>query len=266
MVTRTLSAESREVLRRAGILMKEVDPLHPPSGHTLAESDHRFADTWTKLRGFGLIEYERIVLLDSDMLVRRNMDELFVLKLARDQIAAVHVCACNPLKLVHYPADWLPVNCAYSAVSTPKSPPPKYNGSPRPYHQLNSGTVVLRPSSELSDRVLRALDDEDAVKGFVFPDQDLLTHVFRGKWVPLPWYYNALRTLPDVHPQLWDEAEVRCLHYILADKPWISRNAPRPQFQAMDNWWWGAYDEMHEEMEKTDPEGAQWVASQVDYL
>lgn len=40
------------------------------------------------------------------MLVRRNMDDLFDLDLAGDQIAATYVCACNPRKFKHYPGDW----------------------------------------------------------------------------------------------------------------------------------------------------------------
>lgn len=41
------------------------------------------------------------------MLIKRNMDELFDLPLAQDEIAAAHACACNPMKYPHYPADWL---------------------------------------------------------------------------------------------------------------------------------------------------------------
>jgi hypothetical protein len=40
------------------------------------------------------------------MIIRRNMDELMELDLPEDEIAAVHVCACNPRKLAHYPPDW----------------------------------------------------------------------------------------------------------------------------------------------------------------
>jgi len=43
------------------------------------------------------------------MIVMRNMDELFDLDLQNNWIAAVHVCACNPRKLSHYPADWYDV-------------------------------------------------------------------------------------------------------------------------------------------------------------
>lgn len=40
------------------------------------------------------------------MIVMQKMDELMHLSLAGDEIAAAHVCACNPRKLKHYPADW----------------------------------------------------------------------------------------------------------------------------------------------------------------
>lgn len=46
------------------------------------------------------------MLIDSDMIIRKNMDELFDIGLERDWIAAAHVCACNPRKFAHYPRDW----------------------------------------------------------------------------------------------------------------------------------------------------------------
>ena len=36
----------------------------------------------------------------------KNMDELMTLDLPNDHIAAVHVCACNPRGIEHYPNDW----------------------------------------------------------------------------------------------------------------------------------------------------------------
>lgn len=44
--------------------------------------------------------------MDADMLVRKNMDELMEMDLPDGWIAAAHACACNPLKLTHYPLDW----------------------------------------------------------------------------------------------------------------------------------------------------------------
>lgn len=62
---------------------------------------------------FSLEQYERIILLDGDILVRRNMDSLMELPLDDETdaegsrvFAAAHACACNPMKKAHYPANW----------------------------------------------------------------------------------------------------------------------------------------------------------------
>lgn len=47
-----------------------------------------------------------MVLLDSDMLVLRNMDELFDMDLPFDFIAANHACVCNYAKDPWADADW----------------------------------------------------------------------------------------------------------------------------------------------------------------
>ncbi|KAG5718848.1 hypothetical protein E4T56_gene6329 [Termitomyces sp. T112] len=271
MVTPSLPLEARDVLRMRGILTREVDSLQPREGsHSLAAHDARFADTWTKLRGFELIEYDRIVLLDCDMIVLKNMDDLMNIELARDHIAAVHVCACNPRKLKHYPADWIPANCAHTKVDNPTALPPPYTDtSPRPYKQLNSGTVVLNPSKELYEGIVYFLSTSDKIAEFSFPDQDLLTAYFEGRWLPLHWYYNALRTLRYIHPNLWRDDEVRCLHYILPDKPWQSRvtsQESEAQLGEMNRWWWKQFDTLGEEMQTTDPRGWQFVLSSVDYV
>lgn len=77
-------------------------------------NDPRFYDCWSKLVPFSLTEYERIVQLDSDMLVLQNMDELMDLELdppsmegTGDRVfAASHACVCNALKKPHYPKSW----------------------------------------------------------------------------------------------------------------------------------------------------------------
>jgi len=154
-----------------------------------------------------------VVLLDADVIILRNMDELMDLDLPKDQIAAAHVCACNPRKLPHYPADWIPENCAHSAVTGPNAPPPQWSeGKPRPYSQLNSGVVVLKPSMAVANAIIERLMTSAEVENFTFADQDLMIEHFKGMWKPLPWYYNALRTLQVVHPKIWRDEEVRCLH------------------------------------------------------
>lgn len=60
------------------------------------------------------MEYERVVQLDSDMMVVQNMDELMEMELddaalggkGERVFAATHACVCNPLKKEHYPKEW----------------------------------------------------------------------------------------------------------------------------------------------------------------
>lgn len=95
-------------------------------------------------------------------------------------------------------------------------------GAPANAHLLNSGTVVLRPSRAAYERLLRMMNEEPSVPGMVFPDQDLLAIAYRGKWRPLPWWYNALKPMKACHAEIWDDNRAKILHYILR-KPWMGR-------------------------------------------
>lgn len=209
-----------------------------------------------------------------------------ILSLPPDHIAAVHVCACNPRGIEHYPIDWSgfslltqsfltvnvfarrPDNCAHTSVSCPTGlPPPITGSSPRPYSQLNSGTVVLNPSTALAARLVHHLYHSPRVLEWKFPDQDLLSEYFKGKWWPIPWYYNALRSLHNSHPAMWSDEEVRCLHYIFADKPWQSRRTPpgtEKGFEVMDKLWWDRFDALGEVVSVADPKGWNFVLSTVN--
>nr|GAT58979.1 glycosyltransferase family 8 protein [Mycena chlorophos] len=203
---------------------------------------------YSVLAVFELEEFERLVLLDSDMLVKKNVDDLMEVPLAPGGIAAVHVCACNPRRFAHYPPDWTPENCAFTAVQSPTATPPKPSQNPRPYGQLNSGTVVLQPSRALAQQLYKFLATDERVASFTFPDQDLLTAFFDGKWTALPWYYNALKTLRVIHASMWDDEVARIVHYILADKPWKSRKAQTPEVEMVDSWWWAQYERLSQRL------------------
>ena len=106
LYTSTFPPEGLEVLRARGIPAQLVPSVTPAITRKYAQ-DPRFAETWNKLIVFSLEEYDRIVLLDGDILVRRNMDELMELPLDEERVfAAAHACACNPMKKSHYPATW----------------------------------------------------------------------------------------------------------------------------------------------------------------
>ena len=113
LYTDSFPAEGHRALEAEGITTVRVDYLTPPAQKDFSV-DARFTETWTKLVVFGLTDFDRIVLLDGDMIVRQNIDELMDLELdSRDEegggarvLGASHACACNPLKKKSYPPSW----------------------------------------------------------------------------------------------------------------------------------------------------------------
>jgi len=95
------------------------------------------------------------------------------------------------------------------------------------------------------------LATSELVPTFSFPDQDLLAAYFNGKWKPLSWCYNALKTLRVIHKPLWRDDEIRCLHYILHDKPWHQRKL-EGDYAELNEWWWDRFDKLGEEMKRGD--------------
>jgi glycogenin len=76
MVTSDVTAEGRARLEAQGWEIRDVEPIaNPTPGALLAFS--RFAMVYTKLRAWELTDLTRLVLLDADTLVLKNVDDLF---------------------------------------------------------------------------------------------------------------------------------------------------------------------------------------------
>ncbi|PKC69183.1 family 8 glycosyltransferase, partial [Rhizophagus irregularis] len=180
--------------------------------------DH-FQDSWTKLRVWDIEGYDRVVFLDADMLVMKNIDHLMNMNLPKDFLGAVNACTCNPRKKQNYPKDWIPSSCSYTLgpikpESEDTPPPVELKG------YFNSGLLVLTPSKQIFEDLSNFHYNHPDVNSLSFPDQDVLNECFKGKWVPLSYTYNALKTLRTCHPSIWEDKAVRNVHYIMSDKPW----------------------------------------------
>lgn len=250
LYTDTFPAEGHRALDERGIPKQHVNYLLPKVQKDFT-NDPRFYDCWSKLTPFSLQEYDRVVQLDSDMLVLRNMDELMDLELdapseagqGNKVFAASHACVCNPLKKPHYPADWVPANCAFTShhhspdtAQTHGAPSSTGLGIP------NGGLQVVNPSLAVYNLILEQLSRE-TTGSYDFADQSLLGDLFSGRWVALPYVYNALKTLrwPGVHDQVWRDEEVKNVHYILSPKPWEEEQG-HPSEETHE-WWWAVNQE-----------------------
>jgi lipopolysaccharide biosynthesis glycosyltransferase len=111
---------------------------------------------------------------------------------------------------------------------------------------MNGGLQVVNPSKEVYDLIIDYMASDKAID-LEFADQSLLSDLFRGCWVPLPYTYNALKTLrwKGVHNEIWRDDKVKNIHYILAPKPWNEMDA-QGNFIGKDEtheWWVAANKE-----------------------
>jgi lipopolysaccharide biosynthesis glycosyltransferase len=74
--------------------------------------------------------------------------------------------------------------------------------------------VVLQPDTTTMDALIHLLDNSPTISTLRFPDQDVLAAVFQGKWRPLPWWTNALKPERAVHENIWEDSEVRLIHFM----------------------------------------------------
>ena len=186
-----------ELLTNSGCIVQSVDRLTPPT--PIIEKNQRVGldrwnNTFTKLNILSLIQYKKIILLDSDMMVQHNIDHLFETK---------HM----------------------SAVAAG-------NHARSEYVDLNSGLMVIEPSSSEFEKVMAMLallasNDSELSK---FPngigDQDIIHLVYpnwqHSKELHLSEAYNLFQdclTRYDCDGFIKPE-KVNIVHFEMCPKPW----------------------------------------------
>jgi len=265
LITTPLEDSSVQALKleaqHGNLLIKPIEPLLLPSGQKGTLIAERFADTWTKLRAFELFEYDSCCFLDADITVYKNMDEIFDIALPNNTwVAAAHACVCN-LDLDDWaPGNWKKKNCGYTNLSHPTAlqrglPVPSDLAPPHTWALLNGGVFLYKPRKELWQTMHHFFLTSPNLKTYQFPDQDFLAEFFQGKWLSLPWKYNALKTMKQWHQNIWRDDEVKGLHYIV-DKPWEKRVASDGigghlgRDGETHKWWWEVYEEWRDQTRK----------------
>lgn len=168
----------KAALAASGILTLDVPPiLNPVTRRGRRRVQERFAATYTKLHVFRLDFLDRVVYLDSDTVVRRNVDDLF----AGDDFAAVPDAGLN-------------------------APNPRV---------FNSGVFACTPSQAVFEEMMSRLPHTPSYDG---GDQGFL-NVFFDTWRALPPEDNTTKRVFSHHPALFQDEDVRVLHYV-GKKPW----------------------------------------------
>ena len=172
----------------------------------IRRSEDRFRHVFTKLQCFGCDDYEKIVLVDIDLLVRDNIDEVNEFK---------PPCA---LRRGH---KSLPSNVDVSLSCYDRHGEQKFG--------MNLGVAVLKPSREELQKMLNSVQSRDPMhEACNGPEQDFLSRWFKN-WTSMNLKYNyQLHQLANSLEHEGPEAErlqvklenVKVLHYSGQVKPW----------------------------------------------
>ena len=170
-------------------------------------------------------EYERVLYLDSDIIVNEDVGQLFATDLADDLVAAVEELGFRQLsfsKRAVFLNGKDPYNVDNYRTVALKMHDPK--------HYFNAGVLMLdlnrcRPFCTMQHVMQLLLE-----KKYFYNDQDVLNMVFDGrvKMLDAKWnYQNCIEAFcakfPDIYGPMYQD--VRCerpaiIHYVSAYKPW----------------------------------------------
>lgn len=229
-----------DVPREALVLLAELWDLRRVEYIWSAEDLHnqpyeeaRFKQVFTKLHCFNpaVLPYDRVLFVDLDMLVLRNLEELFKI---RPPAAMSNTKKCqrdsSSGKVVGGPRG---VELAHGARMG--------NGVDDNY--FNAGTMLLAPSQPLFDLLVADVLAPDPTwhLGGWSPEQKYLSRVYAGAWSHISQLFNFEVQLHSGVPltPLWEEAEatdIAVCHFSGSPKVWSHHPASEEDTLLTSHW------------------------------
>ena len=175
-----------------------------------------------------LPEYEKVVYIDCDVIVRQDIGRLF--------------------RETELGDNWLGV--VFEAPIEQQAERFRALGCD-PMRYFNSGFLLMNLARMREEKVSNQLLEACRVPYLEFPDQDALNQVCQGHVLPLSPLYNGIRTFfipkyrPDFERQygkaLWSKVQEQATIHYTGGKPWQLFTV---QFAA----WWQVYDTLSDEI------------------
>lgn len=186
-VTNNIHPFAREIMNELKIEMIELEEFsftEDCKKRLRAFGAHHWVHTASKLQIFGLTQFEKLVFLDSDMLVLKNIDHLF--------------------------------ECPHMTAA--EDSPMLYAEDRESHCQLNSGLMVIEPSKEV-EKSLKELSLSN-----LLPDQELIRLQYpdwkNEKNLHLPCTYNLFALYWEKYYKSGiNIGDIYVLHFIGKEKP-----------------------------------------------
>jgi glycogenin glucosyltransferase len=211
-ISADLAPSIKRQLEQAGVEVRRLAPSLAIS-QSLVEGNGHWGHTFDKIQLFGLEEFNKLVYVDSDMMVLDNVDDLF---------DRPHMAGVAAGQLVH--PDWI---------------------------RINGGLMVIEPQAQLPEKIFaklaQAQQEAAAAGNQAIGDQDLL-NAYYPAWGSTPALqieqgYNVFQChldayiekhgycLPDSVPA--DGPAVKIVHFIGPRKPWMKGAAIRHYWKVL---------------------------------
>lgn len=201
-----ISEEKRSLLRSVGCTLVPITGTRSRNSKILYyRRNPKWCDNCYNKIYLWKQEFDKIIYLDSDAVVLKDIDHLFELKEDFTACGTFQTKYCPQTKRL-IGADWAD-------------------------NYFNGGVLVLKPSMDVYQELFIMKDTLETPKDP--SDQGLLNHYFKGRWGKLKPFYNFPKRAFEVDPGCWEryKDKIFILHYTI-DQPWSPVN------QA----WWSIYN------------------------
>ncbi|MGL6132090.1 MAG: glycosyltransferase [Fusobacteriaceae bacterium] len=196
LLNQKITEKTVDILKKSEIIVKYIESKIVLDKKLIkSNQDKKFShwnNTFDKLYIFECIEYKKLIYIDSDMLILKNLDYLF---------EANHM----------------------SATIAGKSYPGNEN-----FKGLNSGFMIVVPENGLTNKMINLIP-KVIKKKLNVGDQDIIQEYYKN-WnqttLELNEKYNVFLSYLDffIKNEIVDEKELAIVHFIGSKKPWMSNN------------------------------------------
>ncbi|KAH7123565.1 nucleotide-diphospho-sugar transferase [Dendryphion nanum] len=240
MVTPTVSQSRRDRLRKDGAIIYPVEFLHTKNDTWIKAELHRWDDVMTKLRVWEMTQYDRILMVDGDTMLRSSLDGVFDDPGAQILATKEHTTNHGDVPL---PETYLLASLSEVWDSTHSFPPGDGTGLKK-MGMMNAGFFMLAPSLKAFE-YYKSLMDTPGSFDPKYPEQNLMNHAHR--WTgPMPWrevsYTWNIRCPSDIDL----EKGVVSVHEKWWTQPYIYNNKMTKEWLLTRRWemkgWFDAYD------------------------